>query len=167
MPQKMRGTLDYSFTLNIDLAETVLGAAGLDPPAEMEGRDIADLYLENPKSTKPWREEFFYEFPQVNHKIPPSRAIVRKDWKYIDWYMHDSEELFDMKNDPFELHNVANHSEWETVKAELKHRMHVLQHRLYEPLIPLTKCDPLAPAGSDLSTYPNCSLAFPKKCCDP
>lgn len=79
MPKKKRGTVNDDFTLNIDLAETILGAAGLEAPKEMQGRDIADLYLEKPRSTGPWREEFYYEFPQIMGQIPPSIALVRKD----------------------------------------------------------------------------------------
>lgn len=80
IPPEKRGTTDDSFVLNIDLAETILGAAGLEAPQEMHGRDIADLYVAKPTSTKPWRQEFYYEFPLVNDKIPPSTALVQKKW---------------------------------------------------------------------------------------
>jgi len=80
MPKAKRGTTDESFTLNIDLAETILGAAGLEAPSVMQGRDIADLYLDKPKSKEPWREEFYYEFPQISGKIEPSTALVRREW---------------------------------------------------------------------------------------
>jgi len=65
MPESKRGTLNDDFTLNVDLAETILGAAGLRPHPDMQGRDIADLYLEDRKAARkenPWREEFFYDF---------------------------------------------------------------------------------------------------------
>ena len=53
MPLSKRNTLEDSFTLNIDLATTILGAAGITTPhPEMQGRDIADLYLPpNPSIT--------------------------------------------------------------------------------------------------------------------
>ena len=47
MPKEKRGTVDDSFTLNVDLAETILGAAGLPPHERMQGRDMSDLYLPN------------------------------------------------------------------------------------------------------------------------
>ena len=72
MPKEKVGTLDDSFTLNIDLAETILGAAGIKPPDVMQGRDISDLYLRtNEKNDyhnsasvhkEPWRKDFFYDF---------------------------------------------------------------------------------------------------------
>lgn len=65
MPASKRGTVDESFTLNIDLAPTILGAAQIHKkvPLGMQGRNIADSYL--PKynhdaliyNSSPWRQE--------------------------------------------------------------------------------------------------------------
>jgi arylsulfatase len=85
MPQEKRGTLDDSFTLSVDLAETILGAANIDPAPTMQGRDISDLYLpgkNNNQKQEPWREEFYYEFSPLK-EFPSSSALVRKKWKYI------------------------------------------------------------------------------------
>jgi arylsulfatase len=116
MPDDKVGILDDSFTLNVDLAHTILGAAGVAPDENMEGRDISDLYLPNVANDyhdsnsveiQPWREEFFYEFPSPEEVyIPSSTALVRKDWKYIYWVQHDREQLFDLKNDPLELNDL-------------------------------------------------------------
>lgn len=90
MPANKRGTTDDSFTLNIDLAPTILGAAKAKRPATYQGRDISDLYLSkegdntsNNQLSPPWREEFFYEHPvHINEEvIPASSALVRKDIK--------------------------------------------------------------------------------------
>ena len=107
MPIEKRGTLDDSFTLNVDLAPTILGAAGLDRPKEMQGRDIGDLYLEKLKPIEPWRHEYFYEFSDINPKIPSSIALVRKKWKYVSWPKQKHEQLFNLEEDPFEFHNFA------------------------------------------------------------
>jgi arylsulfatase len=58
MPESLHGTTDDSFTLNVDLAPTILGAAKLQPPRVMQGRDISDIYLR--PDSPPWRQEFFY-----------------------------------------------------------------------------------------------------------
>jgi arylsulfatase len=86
MPKEKAGKTSDAFTLNIDLAETILGAAGVDVPNVMQGRDISDLYLDDPKDKTPWREEFFYEHPVHLHTntIPASTALVRKQWKYMN-----------------------------------------------------------------------------------
>jgi arylsulfatase len=102
-------------TLNIDLAPTILTAAGIAPPAGMQGRDIAPLYLD--AQPPAWRTEFFYEHPMLTSRdfIPASEAIVRDDgihqWKYIvwpDWIDEPrSEQLFELANDPREEHDLA------------------------------------------------------------
>jgi arylsulfatase A-like enzyme len=73
----------------------------------MQGKDFAPLYLsaDPPK----WRDEFYYEHPIVTNRdrIPSSEAVVRKDVKYIYWPDFGFEELFDLKADPLEEHNLA------------------------------------------------------------
>ena len=66
MKEESRGTTNDEFTLNIDLAPTILGAAGIPIPEKMMGRDMSQLYL-SPESTD-WRDEFFYEHPMVQRK---------------------------------------------------------------------------------------------------
>jgi arylsulfatase len=171
MPMSQRGTLNDEFTLNIDLAATILGAAGLEAPPAVQGRDIADLYLpENPTSPlfrkEPWRKEFYYEFPPIQDLIPPSVALVRKDYKYIEWWKHGQEELFDVRQDPFELSDMANNSALATLKQEMRDRLHTLRHDYFGPdYVPGTRCDPTLKAGTDQSKLPNCSQYFPDRCC--
>jgi arylsulfatase len=115
------GTLEDAFTLNIDLATTILGVAGLAPNPRMQGRDIADLYL-MPDAKATWRKEFFYEHPGMGYKqgIPESTALVRKDFKYMKWPQYNYEQLFDLKNDPLEHNDIVNHSEYADLLAEMR-----------------------------------------------
>jgi len=135
------GTTNDDFTLNIDLAPTILKAAGLEPLSTMMGRDMSDLYRKeknaegrylharerrylennNPSSSNSkyhtgnssnWRTEFFYHHPMHTDRdfIPASEALVRKDYKYMYWPDFDYEELFDLRNDPGEVHDLLKQS---------------------------------------------------------
>lgn len=44
MSEEFKGTINEDFTLNIDLAATILSAAGLEPLPSMMGRDMSILY---------------------------------------------------------------------------------------------------------------------------
>ncbi|MEN8660990.1 MAG: sulfatase [Lentimonas sp.] len=112
MPQSAKGTTNDDFALNVDLAPTILTAAGIIPPSGMQGSDLAPLYLATNKPE--WRSEFYYEHP--THRsidfIPSSEALVRKDWKYINWPDFAREQLFDLNNDPREENDLIANPEY-------------------------------------------------------
>ena len=121
MPAHRIGTLDESFTLNVDLAPTILGAAGLPKALNMQGRDISDLYLH--PNAQPWRKEFFYQHPSKGaNVIPASSAVVRKDYKYMQFPEHNHELLFHLASDPLEEHDLAQDSYHKPILDEMRHR---------------------------------------------
>lgn len=135
MPDSKRGVLDDSFTLNIDLAPTILGAAQIEQPAAMQGRDFSDLYLKDDQHES-WRNEFYYEHPthQGEKKIPKSSALVRKDFKYIRYDNFHVEALFHLKSDPMELNNVLNSPVFSKQLAAMRARYEELKDEAAQPL---------------------------------
>ncbi|KAA1259116.1 Arylsulfatase [Rubripirellula obstinata] len=107
MNESDAGLVNDEFTLSVDLAPTILKAAGIEPPKTMQGRDISPLYLA--EETPQWRDEFFYEHPMFKSSdfIPASEALVRKDWKYFYWPEFDREQLFDLNADPMEENDLV------------------------------------------------------------
>ncbi len=107
MCPSQHGTTRESMVLNVDLAPTILNAAGLEVPAGVQGQDLAPLYLAEEKPE--WRDEFFYEHPTLRDAsfIPASEALVRTDWKYFYWPEHGVEQLFHLETDPYEQNDLA------------------------------------------------------------
>ena len=107
MDKARRGQTNDDFTLNVDLAPTILAAAGIKAPATMQGRDLTPLYLVATKAA--WRNEYFYEHATIKNTnfIPSSEALVRKDWKYFYWPDFKTEQLFDLRADPMEEHDLS------------------------------------------------------------
>jgi len=88
MPEHRKGTRNDAWTLNVDLPTTILGVAKIPPAPFMQGRNIADLYLDEHEDARvvssaaavaakkkhpilsndelrakvQWREAWFYEF---------------------------------------------------------------------------------------------------------
>ncbi len=128
IPASRRGRTIDAMTLNVDLAPTFLAAAGMPPPARMQGRDLAPLYLASKRVD--WRTEFFYEHGTIRNVdfIPSSEALVRRDVKYILWPDFDHEELFDLRTDPGETDNLALRPQHARTLAALRARFLELKH---------------------------------------
>ena len=115
-------SVSEAMTLNVDLASTILGAAGITPPDSMQGRDLSPLYLAD--KAPDWRQEFFYEHPTLGDAdfIPASEALVRHDWKYFYWPEHDLEQLFHLETDPHEERDLAANPAYQDKLQEMRRR---------------------------------------------
>jgi len=102
-----RGSTRDQFALNLDVAPTIVAAAGAPVPAMMQGQDLSPLYLNARRPT--WRDQFYYEHPTVlgKDRIPSSQGVIGRDWKYVEWPEFDYRQLFDLKHDPGESRNLA------------------------------------------------------------
>lgn len=124
MPIGQRGMTNADFVLNVDLAPTILAAAGIAAPSTMQGRNFAGLYKSSRQATEPWRKEFFYEHATISNtnRIPASMAVVRHDMKYVLWPDFQYEELFNLTSDPLEENNLASAAQHQSVLAQLRER---------------------------------------------
>lgn len=125
-PQKAAG-IRREFALNVDLAPTILHAAGLLPPATMQGSDLSGLYLS--EKTPAWRDEFYYEHPTIKNIrfIPSSQALVTKDWKYFYWPDFKTEQLFHLVTDPIEENDRIQDPSASAVLTGMKERFQMLR----------------------------------------
>jgi arylsulfatase A-like enzyme len=121
-PKASREMTKDDCVLNVDLAPTILTAAGVRIPSGMQGRDFAPLYLSG--RTTAWRQDFFYEHATIRNTdfIPSSEALVQRRYKYIYWPDFQYEELFDLKRDPQEKHNLADDPRQRKNLAALRNR---------------------------------------------
>ena len=127
MPNSFKGTRNDEFTLNVDLAPTLLAAAGIEAPSFMQGRDIAELYLNPEEATRTWRQDFFYEWTQGRsydaeghndyRHIPAVFALIRKDYKYFYWPQTKYEQLFHIEVDAYEEADILNSTAQTTQEA--------------------------------------------------
>jgi len=105
--------------LNIDIPSTILDLAGLTAPASWEGKSLAGfLQGQNPLEG---RRSFICEHLWNVSIIPSSEGIRTQEWKYFR-YRKDlaHEELYNLKNDPCEINNLSDSSEFQNVLQNLR-----------------------------------------------
>lgn len=117
------GTVIRDIIQNIDVAETVLEAAGLEAPDTMDGMSFLPL-LEGRRIQ--WRDCVFYEyywernFPQT----PTVHAVRTNRYKYMHYHgIWDIDELYDLSNDPHEMYNLIDSPEHQDIIRDLNKRL--------------------------------------------
>ena len=93
---------------NIDIAPTILSLAGLAVPSEMDGGSLMRIY-ENPTAAN---HESIALINVWGSKPAQAMGVVTKDKKYLYWGYADegfqeTEELYNLVEDPFELTNLT------------------------------------------------------------
>ena len=117
------GTVISENVQNIDIAPTILDIAEECIPRNMRGLSFWPL-LEGEKIK--WRNEIFYEyyweraFPQT----PTTFGIRTDKYKYIYYYgIWDTNELYDIENDPAEMHNLIDKPEYKKLVKEMNKKV--------------------------------------------
>jgi N-acetylglucosamine-6-sulfatase len=103
------GTVD-EVVANIDVAPTMLAAAGLEAPEGLAGSNMLPL-VGGPKASSavPWRKELLYEYYwERNFPQTPTVHALREDrYKYVHFHgIWDVDELYDLGADPHENDNL-------------------------------------------------------------
>jgi arylsulfatase A-like enzyme len=133
----------------VDLPPTLLDAAGLPIPGEMQGRSILPLVRGNAAG---WPEEVFLQISESQ----VGRAVRTHRWKYSvvapdkhGW--HDAasdryveEYLYDLEADPYELTNLVGFESHQQVAAVMRERLirRMVQAGEAEPTIELAPAHP-------------------------
>lgn len=94
-----------SLTSNVDVAPTFLEMAGVRVPSEMQGKSLAPL-LEGKKELRPPVYAHYYESEDGEHHVPKYVAVRTDRYKLAYYYELGEWDLFDLKRDPAEAHNL-------------------------------------------------------------
>jgi arylsulfatase A-like enzyme len=102
----LKNKISNEIALNIDIAPTILGLAGVGRAEGMQGIDL--IGLAEGKREGPERRDFFYEHTFMGSPgIPQVEGVVSKELKYMKFIEHGYEELYDLIADPFEKKNLS------------------------------------------------------------
>jgi len=126
------GRASAELVLNLDFAPTFLDLAGVEIPADMQGRSLRPL-LEG-KPAPDWRTAFYYryyEWPHGWHEVRPHYGVRTLTHKLIHFGGDmDEWELYDLVKDPHELRNAWADPAYAEVRRDLERRLSDLQEEL-------------------------------------
>jgi arylsulfatase A-like enzyme len=114
------GSRSEAIALNVDFAPTFLEAAGIAPPATMQGRSL--LPLLRGEAPPGWRTAMYYRYyhDPGHHNTRAHYGVRTVTHKLIYFWKKNQWELFDLRSDPAELRNLYGQPGQETVTVELK-----------------------------------------------
>jgi len=129
-----RGDID-EMVQNIDYAPTFLELAGVDVPADIQGRSMLPLLKgEHPAD---WRDAIYYHY----HEYPAEHAVKRhygvRDSRYKLMHFYndiDRWELYDLQEDPHELNNLYGKPGYEKLTAGMMDKLKALQEQYDDPI---------------------------------
>ena len=126
------GVLCDSFVSHeIDIASTILAAAGLDAPASFQGKSL----IEVASATDPDpRQDIFSAWHGSQLGAFTQRMIRDVHWKYV-WNATCEDELYNLSDDPGELKNLAR--EASTVLLSYRERLIGWMESLGDPALNL------------------------------
>ena len=114
------GSVAPGMALNVDFAPTFLEAAGLPVPVDMQGRSLVPLL--RGRTPADWRTSMYYRYyhDPGDHNTRAHYGVRTTTHKLISFWKTGQWELFDLVNDPGELHNLYGQPGHEQITAELK-----------------------------------------------
>jgi arylsulfatase A-like enzyme len=106
--------------LNIDFAPTFLDVAGLPPSADMQGRSLVPVL--RGRTPADWRTSMYYRYyhDPGHHNTRAHYGVRTPTHKLIFFWKKNQWELFDLRNDPHELHNLYVEPGQQALIAQLK-----------------------------------------------
>ncbi len=115
-PGVKAGTVRQELVSNLDIAPTVLRAAGVPVPDILQGSDLGPLCTND--ASPGWRDGLMLQHNGLHQQL------LQRAWRQGDWKLVLQEdgftELYDLRRDPIELHNLAGDADCQFRLAEMK-----------------------------------------------
>jgi arylsulfatase A-like enzyme len=117
------GTENKDLVSNLDFAQTLLDAAGVEASPDMQGASL--LPLLRGETPAEWRKSLYYhyyEFPGP-HSVARHYGVKTARHKLMHFYHIGEWEMYDLEADPREMKNVYADPAYATQRAELEREL--------------------------------------------
>ena len=117
---------------NLDLAPTLLDAAGISVPEHMQGDSLVPILKGD---TPQWRDSIYYhyyEYPGA-HQVQKHEGVRTDRYKLISYYDIGEWELFDFQTDPQEVDNLYDNPTYAMIQQDLEEALEKLKQQYNVP----------------------------------
>lgn len=159
-PKSKQGNRYDHLISHVDVLPTILSLLDIPIPDNVQGKDYSTIFEDKDKKVR----EYIYSEVNFHTSYEPIRCVRSESYKYIkyfdrgynkynlsnmdnsitkDYYMSkgldqadkDMEQLYDLKNDPYELNNLANNADYMAIKNELAWELNRWMTETDDPLL--------------------------------
>ncbi|HLW19104.1 MAG TPA: sulfatase/phosphatase domain-containing protein, partial [Cyclobacteriaceae bacterium] len=122
------GTRFRHMVMNLDIAPTMLDAAGLPIPKDIQGESMLPLLMD--KSAKGRDAIYYHYYENGEHAVSPHFGVQTDRYKLIRFYKRvESWELYDLEKDPQEMNNLYGAKKHQKIQDGLHVKLQELVER--------------------------------------
>ena len=121
-PKIPKNAQSDAYVYLFDIFPTICDLIGIDIPKSVDGSSLVKA-IHNPDEKI--RDCLYFAY------LEKQRAIKDQQYKLIEYVVkrnHSMTQLFDLKNDPWELYNLATNAEYKDKITELREKMYILRN---------------------------------------
>ncbi|WP_246073740.1 sulfatase family protein [Dinghuibacter silviterrae] len=121
-------TRDDRLVMNVDIGPTLLNAAHVAIPADMQGQSFLPLLKDGRRKGR--KAIYYHYYENGEHSVSPHFGVRTKRYVLVRFYQKvNAWELYDLARDPNEIHNLYGKTGFERTEARLRK---VLVHLLHQ-----------------------------------
>jgi arylsulfatase A-like enzyme len=143
------GRVSNDLVMNIDIAATLLDAAKLKVPADIQGESMLPILQE--KKIPGWRKAVYYHYYDAGgeHNVAAHVGVRTDRYKLIWFYENNDWELYDLLKDKEELHNLYNKPQYKQIQAAMKARLKEMEKKYKDTDMLTGKWKNTGPVGAE------------------
>lgn len=116
------GTISNDFVMNLDIAPTMLEAAGVAIPKDEQGQSMLPMLKD--KKAKGRDAVYYHYYENGEHAVSPHFGVRTKRYKLVRFYTRVSSwELYDLQKDPSEMYNLYGKKGYDKITVEMNNQL--------------------------------------------
>lgn len=120
------GTISNDFVMNLDIAPTMLDAASVSIPKDVQGQSMLPI-LKDQQVNKGRDVIYYHYYENGEHAVSPHFGIRTKRYKLIRFYTRvNSWELYDLQEDPNEMNNLYGQKKYKKITKAMNIQLNKL-----------------------------------------